>query len=92
MAEELLDSYYSAEHTVAEYVTALETNLDANEQLKNKYTVADSIVGGLASLSSPAVIFATAPIAAPIAGAIWIAIGLSIQQFNIAPQIKEGRK
>ena len=59
VAEGLPNSYYSAEHSLTEYITALEMNLDANEQLKNKYTVADSIVGGLAGLSSHAVIFAT---------------------------------
>ena len=53
VAEELLNSYYSAEHSLTEYITALEMNLDANEQLKNKYTIADSIVGGLVGFSCP---------------------------------------
>jgi len=92
VAEELLNSYYSAEHSLTEYITALEMNLDANEQLKNKYTVADSIVGGLAGLSSIGVIFTTAAIAAPVAGVVWIGVGLTIQHVNIGPEIEEARR
>jgi hypothetical protein len=66
--EKLLNFFYSAETSLTDYIDALEKNLAANDQLKNKYTIADSIAGGLAGLSSPAIIFATAAVAIPIAG------------------------
>lgn len=90
--QEYINDFHNWETSLRDYLDALEANIDANEQLKNRYSIADAIVGGVASVSSIGVIFATAAIAAPIAGVVWIAVGLSIQQFNIQPQIEEGRK
>lgn len=92
LGEKFLNFFYLVEISLADYIDALEKNLAANDQLKNKYTIADSLVGGLAGLSAPSVILATAAVAVPIAGAIWVGVGLSIQQFDVEPQIEEGRR
>mgnify|MGYP003345818536 CR=1 FL=1 len=88
-ARDLLKAYYSAEHSLREYVAALETNRDANEELERKYSVAEAITGGVAGLSSIGVIFATAAIAAPISGVVWIGTSQYIQNFDIEPKIKQ---
>jgi hypothetical protein len=46
-------------------------------------------VGGIAGLSSIAVIFSTAAIAVPIAGVVWIGVSQYIQHYEIDPQIKK---
>ncbi len=89
--EELLLFFHSAESSLESYIDALEKNLETTETLGRKYGTADAIVGGVSGLSSPAIIFATAAVAVPIAGAIWIAIGQSIQQFEINPKIEKSR-
>ena len=92
VGEEFLIFFHNCETSLTDYIDALEKNLEANEELSKKYALVDSIVGGVAGLSSPAVIFATAAIAIPIAGVIWVAVGLAIQNFEIEPHIKEARK
>lgn len=89
--EDLLLFFHSAESSLESYIDALEKNLETTETLGRKYGTADAIVGGVSGLSSPAIIFATAAVAVPIAGAIWIAIGQSIQQFKITPEIEKAR-
>ncbi|MGQ0810976.1 MAG: hypothetical protein ACT4OO_07110 [Nitrospiraceae bacterium] len=90
-AEKLLIFFHTCQVSLTEYIESLERNLEANERLSKKYGVADSIIGGLSGLASTAVLVAAAAIAAPIAGAIWVAVGLSIQQFDIEPRVKEAR-
>jgi hypothetical protein len=90
--QELLLFFHSAESSLERYIEALEKNLDANETLSKQYGTADAIVGGVAGLSSPAIIFATAAVAVPIAGALWIGIGQSVQQFQISPEIETVRE
>lgn len=89
--EDLLLFFHSAESSLESYIDALEKNLETTETLGRKYGTADAIVGGVSGLSSPAIIFATAAVAVPIAGAVWIAIGQSIQQFEINPEIEKSR-
>ena len=81
VGEEFLIFFHNCETSLTDYMDALEKNLEANEELSKKYSIVDAIVGGVAGFSSPAVIFATAAIAIPIAGAIWVAAGLTIQKF-----------
>ena len=92
VGEEFLIFFHNCETSLNDYIYALERNLEANEELDRKYWIADAIVGGLAGLSSAAVLVTTAAIAIPIAGVIWVAVGLSIHNFEIAPEIKEARK
>lgn len=87
-AQELLQIYYSTEYNLRTYIEALEANLAANEQLAKNYATAEAIVGGVAGLSSVGVIFATAAIAAPVTGAVWIGISQYLQHYAIDPQIK----
>lgn len=91
-AKKWLIFFHACEVSLAEYIDSLERNLEANERLSKKYSVADSIIGGLAGLSSAAVLVAAAAIAVPIAGAIWVGVGLSIQQYNIEPRLQEARR
>jgi hypothetical protein len=91
-AHELLKTYYSTEYSLRAYSDALEANLNANEQLGKKYTTAEAIVGGVAGLSSIGVIFATAAIAVPVAGVIWIGTSQYIQHYDIDPQIKKAER
>lgn len=88
-AQELLKTYHNTEYSLRAYVDALEANLDANERLSKEYTTAEAIVGGIAGLSSIGVIFATAAIAVPVAGVIWIGASQYIQHYEIDPQIKK---
>jgi len=88
-AQELLKIYYSTEHSLRTYVEALEGNLAENEHLSKEYTTAEAIVGGIAGLSSIGVIFATAAIAVPVAGVIWIGTSQYIQHYKIDPHIKK---
>lgn len=90
--ERLVHFFHTAETSLRDYTDALEKSLDINEALKSKYGTVDAVVGGVAGLSSISVIFATAAVAVPIAGAVWIGVGLSIQQFDIQPQLTQGRK
>jgi hypothetical protein len=90
--EELIKCYHSSEDSLTGYVKVVRMNLDANEELSSKYSIADAVIGGLAGFSSIGVVFATAAIAAPIAGALWIAVGLSVQNFNIKPEMETARK
>lgn len=92
VGEEFLIFFHNCETSLTDYIDALEKNLEANEELSKKYSIVDAIVGGVAGFSSPAVIFATAAIAIPIAGALWVAAGLAIQNFEIEPQVKEAHK
>jgi hypothetical protein len=87
-AQELLKTYYNTEYSLRTYIEALEANLAANEQLSKKYSTAEAFVGGIAGLSSIGVIFATAAIAVPVAGVIWIGTSQYIQHYEIDPQIK----
>jgi len=88
-AQELLKTYYNTEYGLRTYIEALEANLAGNEHLSNKYSTAEAFVGGVAGLSSIGVIFATAVIAAPITGVVWIGVSQYIQHYEIDPQIKK---
>jgi hypothetical protein len=88
-AQELLKSYYGAEYSLRTYADALEVNLAANEKLGKDYSTAEAFVGGVAGLSSIGVIFATAAIAVPVTGVIWIGVSQYIQHYEIDPQIKK---
>jgi hypothetical protein len=88
-AQELLKIYYSTEYSLRSYIEALEANLAGNEHLSKKYSTAEAFVGGIAGLSSIGVIFATAAIAVPVAGVIWIGTSQYIQHYEIDPQIKK---
>ena len=88
-AQELLKIYYGTEYSLRSYIEALEINLAANEHLSREYTTAEAIVGGVAGLSSIGVIFATAAIAVPVTGVIWIGASQYIQHYEIDPQIKK---
>lgn len=88
-AQELLKTYYSTEYSLRVYIEALEASLAENERLSKEYTTAEAIVGGIAGLSSIGVIYATAAIAVPIAGVLWIGVSQYIQHYEIDPQIKK---
>ncbi|MGH7261397.1 MAG: hypothetical protein ACREI9_12065 [Nitrospiraceae bacterium] len=88
-AQDLLKSYYSAEYSLRAYADALEKNLGANEHLSKEYSTAEAFVGGVAGLSSIGVIFATAAIAVPVTGVIWIGVSQYIQHYEIDPHIKK---
>ena len=88
-AQELLKIYYNTEYSLRTYIEALEASLGENEQLTKDYSTADAYVGAVSGLSSIGVIFATAAIAAPVTGVVWIAISQYIQQYKIDPQIKK---
>lgn len=88
-AHDLLKSYYGIEYSLQAYAGELEANLNANEQLSKKYSTAEAFVGGIAGLSSIGVIFATAAIAVPVTGVIWIGVSQYIQHYEIDPQIKK---
>ena len=88
-AQELLKTYYNTEYSLRAYIEALEANLAANEHLSKEYSTAEAFVGGIAGLSSIGVIFATAAIAVPVAGVIWIGTSQYIQHYEIDPQIKK---
>jgi hypothetical protein len=88
-AQELLKIYYNTEYSLRAYIEALEANLAANEHLSKEYSTAEAFVGGIAGLSSIGVIFATAAIAVPVAGVIWIGTSQYIQHYEIDPQIKK---
>jgi hypothetical protein len=91
-AQELLKSYYSSEYSLDAYTEALEANLAANELLAKKYSTAEALVGGVAGLSSIGVIFATAAIAVPVAGVIWIGTSQYIQHYDIDPQVRKAER
>lgn len=86
--EELLRFFHSAETSLQWYIEDAEGNIELNEKLRVKYGVTDAIVGGVAGFSSPAIIFATAAVAVPIAGAIWIGVSQCVQQFVIDPEVE----
>jgi len=88
-AQELLKTYYNTEYSLRTYIEALEANLAGNEHLGKKYSTAEAFVGGIAGLSSIGVIFATAAIAVPVTGVIWIGASQYIQHYEIDPQIKK---
>ena len=88
-AQDLLKIYYGTEYRLRSYIEALEANLGANEHLSKKYSTAEAFVGGIAGLSSIGVIFATAAIAVPVTGVIWIGVSQYIQHYEIDPQIKK---
>jgi hypothetical protein len=88
-AQELLKIYYNTEYSLRSYIEVLEANLAENEHLSKEYTTAEAIVGGIAGLSSIGVIFATAAIAVPVAGVIWIGTSQYIQHYEIDPQIRK---
>lgn len=88
-AQELLKIYYSTEYSLRSYIEALESNHADNENLSKEYSTAEAFVGGIAGLSSIGVIFATAAIAVPVAGVIWIGTSQYIQHYEIDPQIKK---
>ena len=88
-AQELLKTYYNTEYSLRTYIEALEGNLAENEHLSKEYTTAEAIVGGIAGLSAIGVIYATAAIAVPVAGVIWIGASQYIQHYEIDPQIKK---
>jgi hypothetical protein len=91
VGEELLTFFHTVETSFENYIGALETNIGANEELKEKYAISEAIIGGVTGISSPAIIIATAAVAIPVAGAIWIAVGEAIQHFNIKPRINVAR-
>ena len=88
-AQELLKIYYDTEYSLQSYIDVLGDSLAENEQLTKDYSTADAYVGAVSGLSSIGVIYATAAIAAPITGVVWIAISQYIQQYKIDPQIKK---
>jgi hypothetical protein len=91
-AQELLKTYYTTEYSLRAYVDALEDSLANNEQLTKDYSTADAYVGAVSGLSSIGVIFATAVIALPVSGVVWIATSQYIQQYKIDPQIKKAER
>lgn len=88
-AQELLKTYYNTEYSLRSYIEALETSLGENEQLTKDYSTTDAYVGAVSGLSSIGVIFATAVVALPVTGVVWIAVSQYIQQYTIDPQIKK---
>jgi len=91
IGEELLSVFHSAETSFENYIGALDTNIAANEEIKEEYAISEAVIGGVTGIASPAIIFATAAVAIPIAGAIWIAVGESIQRFDVKPKIDEAK-
>ncbi|MBU6433798.1 MAG: hypothetical protein KJS98_10840 [Nitrospirae bacterium] len=89
--EKLLILFHSAETAFECYIEMAESSIEANEQLKEKYATTEAIVGGVAGISSPAIIFATAAVAIPIAGALYIGVGQMIQTLDIKPQLRLAR-
>jgi hypothetical protein len=89
IGEELLSIFHTAETSFENYIGALDTNIAANEEIKEQYAISEAVIGGLTGIASPAIIFATAAVAIPIAGAIWIALGETIQRFDVKPKIDE---
>lgn len=92
VASELLRSYYTAEHNLSAYIGALEDNLGHNEQRTKDYSTADAFVGAVAGLSSIGVIFATAAVAVPVTGVVWIGVSQYIQHYDIDPQIRKAER
>jgi hypothetical protein len=88
-AQGLLKTYYNIEYSLSAYIEALENSLGGNEQLTKDYSTADSFVGAVAGLSSIGVIFATAAVAAPVTGVVWIVVSQYIQHYHIDPQIRK---
>jgi hypothetical protein len=88
-AQELLKTYYNTEYSLRAYIDALEDSLGSNEQLTKDYSTADAVVGAVSGLSSIGVIFATAAVAVPVTGVVWIGISQYIQHYTIDPQIKK---
>lgn len=88
-AQALLKTYYDIEYSLSAYIEALEGSLAGNEQLTKDYSTADSFVGAAAGLSSIGVIFATAAVAAPVTGVVWIVVSQYIQHYHIDPQIRK---
>lgn len=91
-ARDLLRTFYNIEYSLDAYADAVEANLDANGLLSKKYSTAEALVGGVAGLSSIGVVFATAAIAVPVAGVIWIAASQYIQHYDIEPQINKAER
>ena len=90
--ETLLRFYHRAETSLENYVEQLEHNIGANEQLREKYATTEAFVGAVGGFSSPAIIFATAAVAVPIAAAVWIVTGQIIQARDVKPEIAEAGK
>jgi hypothetical protein len=90
LGEELLTFFHTTETSFENYIHVLEANIGANAQLKENYAISEAIIGGVTGISSPAIIIAA--VAIPIAGAMWIAIGESVQHFHIQPRIDEARQ
>ena len=88
-AQGLLKTYYDIEYSLSAYIKALEANLGENERLTKDYSTADSFVGAAAGLSSIGVIFATAAVAAPVTGVVWIVVSQYIQHYHIDPKIRK---
>ncbi len=86
-AQELLKVYYTTEYSLRTYIDALEAHLAENEQLTKDYSTADAYVGAVSGLSSIGVIFATAVVALPVTGVVWIAVSQYIQHYKIDPEI-----
>jgi uncharacterized protein YktA (UPF0223 family) len=86
-AQELLKTYYTTEYSLRTYIDALEAHLAENEQLTKDYSTADAYVGAVSGLSSIGVIFATAVVALPVTGVVWIAVSQYIQHYKIDPEI-----
>lgn len=89
--KELLIFFHSAETALERYIEAAESSIQVNEELKEKYATTEAIVGGVAGISSPAIIFATAAVAIPIAGALYIAVGQMIQTWHVKPELRVAR-
>jgi hypothetical protein len=88
-AQDLLKTYYGTEYSLRSHIDALEAHLAENEQLTKDYSTADAYVGAVSGLSSIGVIFATAVVALPVTGVVWIAVSQYIQHYDIDPQIKK---
>jgi len=86
-AQALLQTYYKTEYNLRTYIDALEAHLAENEQLTKDYSTADAYVGAISGLSSIGVIFATAVVALPVTGVVWIAVSQYIQHDRIDPEI-----
>jgi hypothetical protein len=88
----LLRFYHRTETSLENYIEQLEHNIGANEQLREKYATTEAFVGAVGGFSSPAIIFATAAVAVPIAAAVWIVTGQIIQAQDVKPEIAEAGK
>jgi hypothetical protein len=92
LAKQLIKEQFDFKKSIISFSNANDSVIKVNRKKTSHYSVANSWVGGLGGLSSLATIWASWTVVVPVVSGVWNLFGLSIQTYNLNPEIEISNK